>query len=61
MTASDDLFELGISSITLASIHADIDAAWPGALDITDLFDHPSVAEIADVLAARGGDGPPPG
>ena len=61
VTAGDNLFELGISSITLASIHADIDAAWPGALDITDLFDHPSVAEIADVLAARAGDGPPPG
>lgn len=49
----DNLFELGISSLVLASIHADIDATWPGALDITDLFDHPSVREIATVLAAR--------
>ncbi len=51
--ADDNLFELGISSLVLASIHADIEALWPGALDITDLFDHPTVGEIATVLAAR--------
>lgn len=52
-TAADNLFELGISSLTLAEIHADIEASWPGVLDITDLFDYPSVAEIAAVLRER--------
>ncbi len=49
----DNLFELGISSLTLAEIHADIESAWPGRLDITDLFDYPTVAEIATVLEER--------
>lgn len=49
----DNLFELGISSLTLAEIHADIENVWPDALDITDLFDYPTVTEIATVLEQR--------
>jgi len=53
LTPGDNLFELGISSLTLAEIHADIEERWPDVLDITDLFDYPSVAEIARVLGER--------
>jgi acyl carrier protein len=49
----DNLFELGISSLTLAEIHADIESAWPETLDITDLFDYPTVSEITAVLEQR--------
>jgi len=53
LSADDNLFELGVSSPTLAAIHAEIESTWPGVLDITDMFDHPSVAKIAEALASR--------
>jgi len=46
----DNLFELGISSLTLAQIHAAIEERWPDQVDITDLFDYPTVAELATFL-----------
>lgn len=46
----DNLFELGISSLTLAQIHAAIEERWPDQVDITDLFDYPSVNELAGFL-----------
>jgi acyl-CoA synthetase (AMP-forming)/AMP-acid ligase II/aryl carrier-like protein len=51
--AGDSLFEAGVSSITLMSLHERIEARWPGVLDITDLFDHPSIRELADHLASK--------
>lgn len=50
---SDNLFELGISSLTLAQIHAAIEDKWPNQVDITDLFDYPTVAELAIFLDAK--------
>jgi acyl-CoA synthetase (AMP-forming)/AMP-acid ligase II/acyl carrier protein len=49
----DNLFELGISSLTLAQIHAAIEDTWPDQVDITDLFDYPTVAELARFLDER--------
>jgi acyl-CoA synthetase (AMP-forming)/AMP-acid ligase II/aryl carrier-like protein len=49
----DSLFEAGVSSITLMALHEQIESRWPGLLDITDLFDHPSIRELADFLAGR--------
>ena len=46
----DNLFDLGISSLTLAQIHAGIEEAWPDQVDITDLFDYPTVTELAAFL-----------
>jgi acyl-CoA synthetase (AMP-forming)/AMP-acid ligase II/aryl carrier-like protein len=58
----DSLFEAGVSSLTLMSLHERIEARWPGALDITDLFDHPSIAELATHLATKlAGNAPAPG
>lgn len=50
VAAGDNLFELGISSLTLAQIHAAIEEQWPDQVDITDLFDYPSVDELAGFL-----------
>lgn len=47
---ADNLFELGISSLTLAEIHASIEDTWPDQVEITDLFDYPTVAELANFL-----------
>jgi len=53
VSAEDNLFELGISSLTLAEIHAAIEDSWPDQVDITDLFDYPTVAELAAFLDAK--------
>ncbi|MGQ7844299.1 non-ribosomal peptide synthetase [Granulosicoccus sp. 3-233] len=53
VAAEDNLFELGISSLTLAQIHAAIEDNWPDQVDITDLFDYPTVAELARFLDER--------
>lgn len=50
VSAEDNLFDLGISSLTLAEIHAAIEDTWPDQVDITDLFDYPTVAELAVFL-----------
>jgi hypothetical protein len=39
------------------AIHEQIEQRWPGLLDITDLFDHPTVAELAHFIESRQGSG----
>jgi len=46
----DNLFEVGVSSMTLTEIVLAIDERYPGKLDISDLFDVPTLREIADFL-----------
>ncbi|HEX2239218.1 MAG TPA: AMP-binding protein [Gammaproteobacteria bacterium] len=49
----DSLFEIGTSSLALVEIHEGIEAAFPGLIDITDLFDYPTIAELAAHLEAK--------
>jgi len=49
----DDFFEIGMSSLELAQIHEQIDEHYPGVLDITDLFDHPTIEALADFLQEK--------
>ncbi|MGA3158863.1 MAG: non-ribosomal peptide synthetase [Steroidobacteraceae bacterium] len=53
----DNLFDAGISSLRFMAIHEQIEQRWPGLLDITDLFDHPTVAELAHFIESRQGSG----
>ncbi|MBT8092571.1 MAG: non-ribosomal peptide synthetase [Gammaproteobacteria bacterium] len=46
----DNLFEVGISSLTLTEIVLAIDEKYPGKFDISDLFDYPTLREIAAFL-----------
>ncbi len=46
----DNLFEVGVSSLTLTEIMLAIDERYPGKVDIGDLFDHPTLREVADFL-----------
>jgi acyl-CoA synthetase (AMP-forming)/AMP-acid ligase II/acyl carrier protein len=46
----DNLFEVGVSSLTLTEIVLAIDEKFPGKLDISDLFDYPTLREIAAFL-----------
>ena len=46
----DNLFEVGVSSLTLTEIVLAIDERSPGKLDISDLFDYPTLREVADFM-----------
>ena len=43
----DNLFEVGVSSLTLTEIVLAIDEKYPGKVDISDLFDYPTIREVA--------------
>lgn len=47
----DNLFESGLSSLELLQIHEALDARWPNRLDVTDVFDYPSINDLAAVLS----------
>ena len=49
----DDLFDLGASSLKLIEIHEQIDQAFPGTVDLTELFDHPTLAQLATFIESR--------
>ena len=46
----DNLFEVGVSSLTLTEIALAVDERYPGKLDIADMFDYPTLREIAAFL-----------
>ncbi len=49
----DNLFEIGASSLKLIEIHEQIDRQYPGAVDLTELFDFPTIAELARHLETK--------
>ncbi|MBS0393764.1 MAG: hypothetical protein JSR54_04015 [Proteobacteria bacterium] len=49
----DNLFELGASSLKLIEIHEQIDQEFPGEVDLTELFDFPTIAALAGHLRSR--------
>ncbi|MCH9694816.1 MAG: non-ribosomal peptide synthetase [Gammaproteobacteria bacterium] len=50
----DNLFEVGVSSLTLTEIVLAVDEKHPGKLDISDLFDYPTLREIAAFMRREG-------
>jgi acyl carrier protein len=50
ISADDNLFEVGVSSLTLTEIVLAIDERYPGKIDISDLFDYPTLREVAAFL-----------
>jgi len=53
VAVDDNLFEIGASSLTLIQIHEEIDRQFPGAIDLTELFDYPTVAQLAQHLESK--------
>jgi acyl carrier protein len=49
----DNLFEIGASSLKLIEIHENIDREYPGLVDLTELFDFPTIAELAKHLESK--------
>ena len=48
-----NLFDIGASSLKLIEIHENIDREFPGLIDLTELFDHPTIAELAKHLEGK--------
>jgi aryl carrier-like protein len=53
ITPQDNLFEIGASSLKLIEIHEQVDRDYPNMVDLTELFDHPTVAQLAAHLSAK--------
>ena len=53
VSVTDNLFEIGASSLKLIEIHENIDRDFPGQIDLTELFDHPTIAELANHLRSK--------
>ena len=49
----DNLFELGASSLKLIEIHEQIDHEYPNEIDLTEIFDFPTIAELARHLESK--------
>ena len=49
----ENFFDAGISSLALAEIHQHIDDTWPAQVDITDLFEYQTIAEVAGFLETK--------
>ena len=47
---NDNFFESGISSLTLAEIHQQIDDRYPDKVDVVDLFEYQTIIELAEFM-----------
>ena len=50
---NDNLFEIGASSLKLIEIHENVDRDYPGLIDLTELFDYPTIAQLAQHLETK--------
>ena len=53
ITPGDNLFEIGASSLKLIEIHEQVDREYPNIVDLTELFDYPTVAQLAAHLSVK--------
>jgi acyl-CoA synthetase (AMP-forming)/AMP-acid ligase II len=49
----ESLFDIGASSLKLIAIHERIERLWPGLVDVTDIFDHPSIGALARFIEQK--------
>lgn len=50
---NENFFEVGMNSLKLVEIHELIDQRFPGRLEVSDLFDHPTLARLAAFLESK--------
>jgi acyl-CoA synthetase (AMP-forming)/AMP-acid ligase II/aryl carrier-like protein len=50
---NDNLFEIGASSLKLIEIHEQMDKIYPGMVDLTELFDFPTIADLSRHLEGK--------
>lgn len=51
----DNILDLGTSSLQLAQIHEQIDEEFPDQIELADLFDYPTVNQLAAFLQSKTG------
>lgn len=51
----DNFFDVGISSLALAEIHQRIDDKHPGLIDVVDLFEYQTIAEVSALIDQKKG------
>jgi len=51
----DSFFDLGVSSLKMIEIHERIDERYPDRIEVTDLFDYPTLAKLAARLEEDAG------
>ena len=56
LTAEDNFFEIGISSLTLAEMHQKIDEVYPGKTDVTDFFEYQTINELSSFIESKESD-----
>jgi acyl-CoA synthetase (AMP-forming)/AMP-acid ligase II/acyl carrier protein len=49
----ENLFEIGASSLKLIAIHEGIDREYPGQIELTEMFDYPTIADLARYLSGK--------
>jgi acyl-CoA synthetase (AMP-forming)/AMP-acid ligase II/acyl carrier protein len=49
----ENLFDVGASSLSLIQIHEKLDELYPGLVDLTELFDFPTISQLAKHLEAK--------
>ncbi len=49
----DNFFEIGMNSLKLVEIHELIDQHFPSQLEVSDIFDHPTLARLAAFLQSK--------
>jgi acyl-CoA synthetase (AMP-forming)/AMP-acid ligase II len=49
----DNLFEIGASSLKLIEIHENIGRDFPGLIDLTEMFDHPTIVKLAKHIEGK--------
>ena len=49
----DNFFEIGMNSLKLVEIHELIDQHFPAQLEVSDLFEHPTLAQLAAFLETK--------
>jgi fengycin family lipopeptide synthetase D len=50
---NDNLFEIGASSLKLIEIHENIERDFPGLVELTELFDYPTIAQLAQHIEKK--------
>jgi len=49
----ESLFDIGASSLKLIAIHERIERLYPGLVDVTDIFEHPSVRALSAFIESK--------
>lgn len=49
----DNFFEIGMNSLKLVEIHELLDRHFPAQLEVSDMFDHPTLAQLAEFLQTK--------